>query len=174
MGNTSRQPVIRLSALVLTTLFALPAGAASYTVKAGGGGDYATIQACAGATVAGDTCTVFAGTYDETVTPPTSGTAGQPITFQANAGDAVTVRGFDLGNRSYVTIGGSAANQGFEITGGNIAMTTRITSSSSTTTSTTRADGASRTAPARRADRRRSSPYSTTCSTSAARARRKA
>jgi hypothetical protein len=124
MRNSNHQPLVRLSALALTALLAAPAAAASYTVKAGGGGDYATVQACADAAAAGDTCTVFAGTYDETVAPPTSGTAASPILFQANAGDVVTVRGFDLGNRSYVTVGGPAANQGFEITGGNIAMTT--------------------------------------------------
>jgi hypothetical protein len=124
MRDSNRQPFVRLSALALTALLAAPAAGASHTVKTGGGGDYATIQACADAAAAGDSCTVFAGTYDETVTPPTSGTAGHPITFQANAGDAVTVRGFDLGNRSYLTIGGAAGNQGFEITGGNVAMTT--------------------------------------------------
>src|SRR6185437_3103526 len=49
---------------ILATAFA---HAASYTVKAGGGGNYTTIQACANAMSPGDTCTVYAGTYNENV-----------------------------------------------------------------------------------------------------------
>jgi hypothetical protein len=44
------------------------ANATTYAVKAGGGGNFTTIQACATAMAAGDTCTVFAGTYNENVT----------------------------------------------------------------------------------------------------------
>jgi hypothetical protein len=49
-------------------VFAVSARAANYTVKPGGGGNYATIRACASALSAGDTCTVYAGTYNEDVT----------------------------------------------------------------------------------------------------------
>jgi len=73
-------------------LLGLQAEATTYSVKAGGGGNFTTIQACANAAVAGDTCTVFAGTYSGW-TQPTSGSAGKPITFQANPGDTVTLTG---------------------------------------------------------------------------------
>ena len=119
------------SLLILLNLVVLGfrAEATTYAVKAGGGGNYTTIQACANAAVAGDTCTVFAGTYSETVTPARSGNAGNPITFQVNPGDCVTVKGWSLGTLSFITIGtpngavctnGRVTYSGFEITGGNI------------------------------------------------------
>jgi hypothetical protein len=72
-----------------------------YTVKAGGGGNYTTIQACANATVAGDTCTVYAGTYNEVVTlsragTGTNGVCSACITFTANPGDTVNIYGFAI------------------------------------------------------------------------------
>jgi hypothetical protein len=98
----------------------------TYTVKAGGGGNFTTIQACANAAVAGDTCIVFAGTYAETPAPPTNGSSGLPITFRANPGDCVTVTGgWNLGSHSWITVGtpggaGCTVNgvnfTGFEIT----------------------------------------------------------
>ena len=106
--------------------------AATNTVKAGGGGTFNTIQACANAAVAGDTCVVFAGNYNETVSVGHSGSAGSPITFSVNPGDCVTVRGFDLGSDSYVTVGtpsgshctnGAVTYSGFEITGSPITWT---------------------------------------------------
>lgn len=119
-------------AFVGLLLLSWHAEAATYTVKAGGGGDYTTIQACANVAVAGDTCAVYAGTYSETVTPAHSGSSGAPITFSVNPGDCVTVTGWNLGSRSYITIGtpgtsactrGGATFSGFEITGANIAFT---------------------------------------------------
>ena len=64
--------------------------------------EYATIQACADAAAPGDSCVVFPGSYDERVTPPTSGTAGHLITFRASG--AAVVRGFDLSGRSYLRV----------------------------------------------------------------------
>ena len=55
-----------------------------------------TIQKAAGIMVAGDTCLIRTGTYRETVTPTNSGTAGNPITFQAYPGDRVTISGCDV------------------------------------------------------------------------------
>jgi len=95
---------------VFLVLLAVPAHAANYTVRAGGGGDFATIQACADAAQAGDTCEVDAGTYDEVVTVPRSGSPGSPITFRAHAGDTVVVKAFVITNRSYVTIAGFEIN----------------------------------------------------------------
>lgn len=78
---------------ILMLFAALRAEANSYTVKAGGGGDYSTIQSCASAMGDGDTCTVFAGTYNEVVTIP-AGAAGAYNTLTVNSGDTVNVYGF--------------------------------------------------------------------------------
>ena len=88
-----------------------PLLATNYTVKPSGG-NYTTVQACATAMAAGDTCTVFAGTYPETVTV-SAGSTGSPKTLTVNSGDTAIVRGFII--NSYVTI------NGFEITG-NVAV----------------------------------------------------
>ncbi|HKW16982.1 MAG TPA: hypothetical protein VJO35_05690 [Terriglobales bacterium] len=84
-------------------LLAFSAAAATtgtnHTVKAGGGGDFTTIQACATAMAAGDTCTVFAGTYNEFVTVP-AGTAGNYKTVTVNGNDIVTVIGFTLNSHT--------------------------------------------------------------------------
>lgn len=97
---------------ILVTIFlsmvflGLRAEAVTYTVKAGGGGNFSTISACSAAAVAGDTCTVFAGTYAGW-TQTSSGTAGSPITFIANTGDTVTVTSsITLSGHSYITVSG--------------------------------------------------------------------
>lgn len=83
--------------------------------------EYATIQLCANAAVAGDTCLVDIGTYDEVVTPLNSGTAGNPITYKAVtdcvsdngatvAGSCAKVRRWLIGD-DYIVV------QGFEVTG---------------------------------------------------------
>jgi hypothetical protein len=74
-------------------LFAVSLNAATLTVKSGGGGNYTTIQACASAMAAGDTCTVYAGTYGETVTIP-AGATGSYKTLNVNGSDVVYVQGF--------------------------------------------------------------------------------
>lgn len=84
---------IRLITCLSVLLLSLYAEATNYTVKAGGGGNYTTIQACAKAMSAGDTCTVYAGTYNETVTL-TAGTAGNYKTITVNGSDVVYVQGF--------------------------------------------------------------------------------
>ena len=87
------------------TTYANPTG----TVRTvGPGKTYSTVQACASAAAAGDTCLVYAGTYNETVTPSRSGIAGSPITFLAQ--EAAAVYGFDMSSRTYISI------KGFEIT----------------------------------------------------------
>ena len=86
------------------TFGSAPAFAATYSVVAGGGGDFSTIQACADAVAPGDTCDVHAGTYDERVAVSIPGTAALPIVFRAN-GDAI-VRGFQLLDAGYVWIDG--------------------------------------------------------------------
>lgn len=56
---------------------------------------FKTIQKAASVMQAGDTCYVRAGTYNETVTPSNSGTAGSPITFMPYNGESVTISGAD-------------------------------------------------------------------------------
>lgn len=63
---------------------------------------HASIQQCANAAVAGQTCLIQPGTYDERVVPPVNGSAGLPITFRGTSG--AKVRGFNVFNRSYITI----------------------------------------------------------------------
>jgi hypothetical protein len=84
-------------------VLAVSAGAANYTVKSGGGGNYSTIQACATAMSAGDTCTVYAGTYNENVTI-SAGTAGNYKTLTVNSHDTVYVQSSTI--NSHVKING--------------------------------------------------------------------
>jgi hypothetical protein len=121
-----KQLLLSLSILLLS---GFRAEAAIYTVKAGGGGDYTTIQACAKVAEAGDACVVYAGAYDETPSLKNSGAAGNPITFSVHSGDCVKVTGFNLNSVSYVTLGtpnaprctnGGFSYSGFEVTGGQI------------------------------------------------------
>ncbi|MEE1736855.1 right-handed parallel beta-helix repeat-containing protein [Streptomyces sp. BE147] len=51
------------------------------------------IQRCADVMQPGDTCLIQSGTYDETVVPARSGTAGLPITYRAAPGAKVTLSG---------------------------------------------------------------------------------
>ena len=80
-------------------LLAASASGTNLTVKSGGGGNYTTIQACATAMSPGDTCTVYAGTYNENVTVP-AGTAGNYKTITVNGSDVVTVLGFTLNSHT--------------------------------------------------------------------------
>ena len=102
--------------------------AATYTVNASGGGNYSSISACATVAKPGDTCIVYAGTYGGW-TQPTSGVAGNPITFQANPGDSVLINSsISLSGVNYITIGGVASNAGFQITGQiSLSSTAHIT-----------------------------------------------
>jgi probable HAF family extracellular repeat protein len=54
-----------------------------------------TIQAAANLAHPGDTVMIEAGTYHETVTPPRSGTADAPITFEAYNNEQVIISGAD-------------------------------------------------------------------------------
>jgi len=94
--------------LALMLLFAVPVLATEYDVIAAGGGDYTTIQGCATAAVAGDTCWIFNGTYDERPTPANSGTNGSPISFIKEPGQSPVVRNFNIGYRDWIVIDGLA------------------------------------------------------------------
>jgi hypothetical protein len=92
-------------------LCVVSASATTYTVKQAGGGNFLTVGGCAGTAVAGDTCVIYAGTYNETVSPTNSGSAGNPITYTINPGDTVTVTQWSLNSGStYLVIHGTAAN----------------------------------------------------------------
>jgi hypothetical protein len=75
--------------------------AATYTVKSGGGGNYTTIQACATGMSAGDTCTVYAGTYNENVTV-TAGSVGNYKTLNVNGSDLVYVLSFTVSSHTKI------------------------------------------------------------------------
>ncbi len=59
-------------------------------------GPFRTISRCASVAVAGSTCNIRAGIYRETLTPNYSGTAVDPITFQAYNNEDVTISGNDI------------------------------------------------------------------------------
>jgi hypothetical protein len=82
-------------------VLAVSASAANYTVKSGGGGNYTTVQACATAMSPGDTCTVYAGTYNEHPTIPAGG-VGSYNTITVNPGDTVNVLGFSITSHAKV------------------------------------------------------------------------
>ena len=117
--------------IVILLLIPSLAWGATYYVNATGGDDsrnttqaqvistpWLTIQKCADNTVAGDTCVVDPGTYDEQVTESTDGTAGKYITYVssthsnplANPAGGAICRGFNLNHRNYIKI------IGFQIT----------------------------------------------------------
>jgi hypothetical protein len=77
----------------------------SCAAGAGQPGAFNTIQACANAVAARDTCTVYAGTYNETPSLTHAGTSGSQITFTVNPRDIVYVYGFSL-DADYNTING--------------------------------------------------------------------
>lgn len=131
--------LLTLSFLLSTILLGLRAEAATYTVKAAGGGNYTTISACASAANAGDTCVVYAGTYAGWA-QNTNGTAGNPITFTANTGDTVTVTsGINLSSRSYIVISHLAFTAG--VTGNGTTNHITITHCTSTARLFTISDG---------------------------------
>jgi hypothetical protein len=106
-------------ALLLAVSASGATSGANLTVKSGGGGNYTTIQACATAMSPGDTCTVYAGTYNENVTIP-AGTAGNYKTITVNGSDVVTVNGFTLNSHTKLigncTAPAAAGSCGFTIT----------------------------------------------------------
>ena len=67
---------------------------------------FKTIQKAADVAKAGDTITVRAGTYRETVRPAHDGRAGAPITFRPFKNEIVTVSGADVVRGFQLTAGG--------------------------------------------------------------------
>src|SRR5713226_7406098 len=90
MWRTLTLPIYISSLLAAVVLWPIPLLATNYAVKSGGGGNFTTTQACANVAVAGDTCTVYAGSYAGW-TQTVSGSAGSRITFTVNPGDTVNI-----------------------------------------------------------------------------------
>lgn len=82
------------SLLAAVVLWPIPLLATTYTVKAAGGGNFTTIGACMSAmsSSGGDTCTVYAGTYNEAPTMK-AGTVGNYNVLTVNGSDVVTING---------------------------------------------------------------------------------
>lgn len=73
-----------------------------------------------------DTLIIHAGTYSEHLTIAKNGQdATHLLTFQANAGDLVTMQGFSIGAQNFIALGGSAANTGLTMQGPS-SMTTSL------------------------------------------------
>jgi parallel beta-helix repeat protein len=102
---------------------------------------FCTIGKAASVAVAGDTVSVVAGTYAETVTPSNSGTSGNPIIYLGASGVVVTGDGTSTGSAfranglSYITINGftvqNTAEGGIYVSGSNFII------SNNTVTNTT-------------------------------------
>lgn len=98
---------ILMIALAISVLTALPVSVSavtSYYVDSTNGNDnnsgsfstpFRTIQKAASVMAAGDTCYIRTGTYNETVIPTNSGSAGSPITFMPYNNETVTIEGAD-------------------------------------------------------------------------------
>jgi hypothetical protein len=118
MRRTLTLAIYISSLLAAVLLWPIPLLATNYTVKAGGGGNYTTIQACANAMAAGDTCTVFAGTYNENVTVSAGG-VGAYKTLTVNSSDVVSVFSFTI-NSHVKIVGNCTAPAGTGTCGFNI------------------------------------------------------
>ncbi len=115
--------MIKISLFIIFTLFVVtPVFAGTYTVKKDGSGNFTTIQACANAVSAGDTCVVSPGTYSG-ASITSSGTAGNRITFRAASSGAqpIVTSNFNFTNESYITVDGFFMN-GASFSGANCSF----------------------------------------------------
>jgi len=113
--------------LLFSVLFISVADATQYYVTTSGndsnpcsiGSPCLTVQHCANIAGAGDTCNVAAGTYREEITLPTSGSSGNPITFNGAAGSHIS--GAALGTGWSLSSGSI-----YDITVGSITQPTQL------------------------------------------------
>lgn len=110
---------MRVCLVLAGCLYARAAWATVYAVKKDGTGNFTSIQACANAVKAGDTCLVYAGTYSEHVRTAAGGTSETSRVIFKAAGTA-TMQGFEV-HHPYITI------DGFDMTGYAIAWDGLIT-----------------------------------------------
>jgi len=89
-----------------------------------------TIQKAANTMVAGDKVILKSGKYNERIIETTSGSAGNGIIYQVNAGDTVTCKGFTISG-NYVTVEGfkvdaddnnSTSGRGFYVSGDYVTV----------------------------------------------------
>lgn len=86
--------VLRRLNLPTTSLYVSPTGSDANPGSLAS--PFKTVQKCASVATPGTTCYLRAGTYRETVIPPTSGSVNQPIVFTNFNGETATVSGADL------------------------------------------------------------------------------
>jgi hypothetical protein len=109
IARVRRAPFLRACLVLGLCLSARVGWAAEYSVKKDGTGNFTTIQACANAAQAGDTCVVYAGIYSEHVRTAAGGTSDTSrVTFRAQG--TATMQGFEI-RHPFVTV------DGFDITG---------------------------------------------------------
>lgn len=114
--------------LFISMLISLSAATTRYVTTGGNdttgdgtiGNPYATCGKAATVAVAGDTINVGSGRYWERITAPTSGTAGNPITY---LGNNATNLGFLISGKNYITV------QGFSVNNTNLMSTNLFNSS---------------------------------------------
>ena len=89
-----------------------------------------TIQKAANTMIAGDKVIVTSGTYNERISELSSGSSGNEIIYQVNAGDTVTCKGFTISG-NYVTVDGfrvdaddnnSITGRGFYVSGDYVTV----------------------------------------------------
>lgn len=90
-----------LKSIIVILLSLVQLSAVTLTVKAGGGGNYTTIQTCASAMSNGDTCVVYAGTYNEHVTLSAGGVGAYKM-LQVNGTDLVYVLDFTVSSHNKI------------------------------------------------------------------------
>lgn len=141
MSISAKAMIMRklLSILLLTGLAsATCTTGTSGKCEVGSGKTYATIGACTSAMAAGQTCLVFVGTYNETVSIPT-GTVGNYNTVQANASDIVTIFGASMNSHTKLLgncpFPASIGTCGFSITNTASPGSACVSSASNTTDS---------------------------------------
>jgi hypothetical protein len=113
----SLRTFIILGGLILSFLLAgaSSASAATYYVATNGSdtnsgtlaAPFRNIQKCASVATAGDTCSIRAGTYRETVKPANSGSASSPVVFTNYNNEVVTVSGANPVTASWSVHSGS-------------------------------------------------------------------
>ncbi len=85
---------------------------------------FGTISAAAKKAKAGDTVTIFGGTYRETVAPQHSGKANDPIVFRAAVGHTVTISGLDVETATPIGGGKFSIPVGTSLPGGQLQIFT--------------------------------------------------
>ncbi len=135
-------------------LTAEAATATTYTVKAGGGGNFTTISACINAMSAsgGDTCVVYAGSYAEKPSIK-AGTSGNYNVLTVNAGDTVSILGSTISSHTKIN-GFTITNPSNPASGGCVIVPAGTTDAYITSNKMSYCGGSAATEPASLAGQR--------------------